>query len=166
MEEDSEELTAYHEAGHAVMGLLSGGHVLHATISPDRDDGPERFGDASVRWHNARYRPRELALAKVRTALAGPVAEMIYTGDPYHPGLIEQWSEDWHSAWAAAENLERSELKRLRLLEQETTKLLELFQDDRIWSAIADLADNLMAHEWLDAEQILDIASQWLTQES
>ncbi len=162
MDEDSDELTAYHEAGHVVMALLAGGQVQHVTISPDRDDGPERFGDASVLWAHDDFNHRELALAMIRVALAGPVVEMIYTGEPYHPGLMAQWSQDWRSAWAAAANLESNEIKRLRLLEQQTKHLVQLLQDDSIWAVVAELADNLMAHEWLDAEQIQEITNPWL----
>ena len=32
------EIVAYHEAGHALMALLLGGKVKHATIEPDDDD--------------------------------------------------------------------------------------------------------------------------------
>lgn len=46
----SKEETAYHEAGHAFMAVFLGGQVLSLTIEPDRDDGPERFGDAQIAW--------------------------------------------------------------------------------------------------------------------
>ena len=36
------ELTAYHEAGHALMALLLGGKVKQVTIEPDNDDSPGR----------------------------------------------------------------------------------------------------------------------------
>ena len=162
MDEDSDELTAYHEAGHVVMALLTGGRVQHVTISPDRDDGPARYGDTSVLWPRDQYDQRELAQAMIRVSLAGPVVEMIYTGDPYHPGMMAQWAEDWRSAWAAASELEDNELRRLRMLELETKHLVQQLQDDDIWAAVAELADNLMAHEYLDAQQISDIAGQWL----
>lgn len=161
-EDDSDELTAYHEAGHVVMALLTRARVPHVTISPDRDDGPARFGDTSVLWPRAQYGQRELAQAMIRVSLAGPVVEMIYTGDPYHPGMMAQWAEDWRSAWEAACALESNELRRLRMLELETKHLVQQLQDDEIWAAIAELADNLLAHETLDAEQIEEITSQWL----
>ena len=65
-DDDSDELTAYHEAGHVVMALLTGARVPHVTISPDRDDGPARFGDTSVLWPSDQYGQRELAQAMIR----------------------------------------------------------------------------------------------------
>ncbi len=162
LDDEDDELTAYHEAGHVVMALLTGARVPHVTISPDRDDGPARFGDTSVEWPRDRYDARELAQVMIRVSLAGPVVEMIYTGDPYHPGMMAQWAEDWRSAWEAASSLEKNELRRLRMLELETKHLVHQLQDDDVWAAVAELADNLMAHETLDAEQIESIAQQWL----
>ena len=75
---------------------------------------------------------------------------------------MAQWAEDWRSAWEAACELEGNELRRLRMLELETKHLVHQLQDDEIWAAIAELADNLLAHETLDAEQIEEITSQWL----
>lgn len=162
MDDDSDELTAYHEAGHVVMALLTGASVQQVTIAPDRDDGPARFGDTSVIWPRDGYGRRELAEAMIRVSLAGPVVEMIYTGDPYHPGMMAQWAEDWRSAWEAACELESNELRRLRMLELETKHLVQQLQDDDVWAAVAELADNLLAHETLDAEQIEEITNQWL----
>ncbi len=65
-------------------------------------------------------------------------------------------------AWEAAGVLESNELRRLRMLELETKHLVQQLQDDEVWAAVAELADNLMAHETLDAEQIEEITSQWL----
>ena len=42
------QVDAYHEAGHAFMATYLGGRVRSVTITPDNDDGPDRFGDAQV----------------------------------------------------------------------------------------------------------------------
>ncbi len=42
------ESSAYHEAGHALVGVLSGARVVSVTIDPDWDDGPRRYGDDTI----------------------------------------------------------------------------------------------------------------------
>jgi acetyl esterase/lipase len=76
------EIAAYHEAGHVFMAIYLGARVRSVTIEPDRDDGPDRFGDAQVEWDLAHFTPRELYEKSVLVALAGPVAEMIHRGAP------------------------------------------------------------------------------------
>lgn len=163
MVDEAEELTAYHEAGHAIVSLLLGGRVRMVTIAPDRDDGPERYGNTEVLWRRASLDSRRMAQATIQVCLAGPVVEMIYSGDPYHPGLIAQWSEDWRSAWAAAAQLEPDKQRRLRLLESETASLLERLSADDMWAAISALADHLLAHETLEAEEVDEIVGPWLS---
>ncbi len=46
----SMEATAYREAGHVFMAIYLGARVRSVTIEPDRDDGPDRFGDTQVEW--------------------------------------------------------------------------------------------------------------------
>ena len=43
MEFEEDELTAYHEAGHVVMALQTGGTIVRASIEPPDDDGPNRY---------------------------------------------------------------------------------------------------------------------------
>ena len=112
------EIVAYHEAGHALMAVLLGGKVKHVTIEPDDDDGPARQGDTQVLWRHAGISEKEFAKKVVQVSLAGPVAEMIYSGDPYHPGLVAEWAADWREAWAAAIPLHPGERQRLEYLEQ------------------------------------------------
>lgn len=154
-----EELTAYHEAGHAVMAHLVGGIVDRVTIEPEDDAGPERFGDIKVRWPRARMSAAQHAQRLVQVCLAGPVAEMIYSGDPYHPGLVAEWAADWRAAWSAAIPLHAQDEPRLRYLEQTSIQLYHRLQRDDIWSALASVADNLLAHETLDEDQFAEIVA-------
>lgn len=156
------ETTAYHESGHALIAMMLGAKVRSMTIDPDRDDGPERYGDTQIRWPKSRFTERQLAERAVQVCLAGPVAEMVYTGDPYHPGLIPEWADDWQSAWQEAEPLHADERQRLAYLEQVSIKLYHLLQRDEIWAALAALADHLLAHETLEADEIEDIVTEWL----
>ena len=155
-------LTAYHECGHALLAVLLGGEVRQVTIEPDNDDGPDRFGDTQILWRRDADSPRELAKKAVQVCLAGPVAEMVYSGDPWHPGLVAEWAQDWRQAWDAAAVLHADERKRLAYLEQVSVELHRLFKRDDVWAALASLADHLLAHETLEGGQIEEIMAQWL----
>lgn len=156
------ELIAYHEAGHALMAVLLGGKVKQVTIEPDDDDGPDRQGDTQVLWRRSGISDEEFATIAVQVSLAGPVAEMIYSGDPYHPGLVAEWAADWRDAWDAATPLHPVERQRLEYLEQVSIQLYHRLKQDDLWSALASLADNLLAHETLDCEQVDEIVEDWL----
>lgn len=156
------ELIAYHEAGHALMAHLLGGEVRAVTIEPDNDDGPERQGDTQVVWRRSRMTEKEFAQTAVQVSLAGPVAEMIYSGDPYHPGLVAEWAADWREAWAAAVPLHADERTRLKYLEDVSVQLYHRLKEDGLWAALASLADNLLAHETLEGEQVEEIVGEWL----
>ncbi len=157
------EIIAYHEAGHVLMALLLGGKVKHVTIEPDDDDGPAREGDTQVLWRRSGISEKDFAKKVVQVSLAGPVAEMIYSGDPYHPGLVAEWAADWREAWEASIVLHPGERQRLEYLEQISIQLYHRMKGDDLWPALAALADNLLAHETLDQEQIEEIAEEWLS---
>jgi ATP-dependent Zn protease len=156
------ELIAYHEAGHALIAVLLGGEVRLVTIEPDNDDGPDRQGDTQVLWRRSGVSEKEFAKKVVQVSLAGPVAEMIYSGDPYHPGLVVEWSADWRDAWEAAVLLHPGEQQRLQYLEQVSIRLYHRLKQDDMWAALASLADNLLAHETLEREQVEEIVGQWI----
>lgn len=65
------ELTAYHEAGHAVMAHLLGGKVRQVTIEPDNDDGPVRYGDTQVLWRRKGIGEKEFAMMAVQVVWLG-----------------------------------------------------------------------------------------------
>lgn len=157
------ELTAYHEAGHALMAHLLGGKVRQVTIEPDDDDGPVRYGDTQVLWRRKGISEKEFASTAVQVCLAGPVAEMIYSGEPYHPGFVAEWAADWRDAWEAAAPLHADERNRLRYLEDVSIQLYHRLKEDELWAALASLADNLLAHETLEAEQVEEIVGEWLS---
>ena len=156
------ELVAYHEAGHALAAHLLGGEVRSVTIEPDRDDGPRRDGDTQVVWRRSRMSEKDWARTTVQVCLAGPVAEMLYSGDPYHPGLVAEWAADWQEAWQAAAPLHVDERRRMQYLEDESIRLYHRRKEEPAWSALAAIADNLLAHETLEAEQVEEIVAEWL----
>lgn len=161
MDEDLD-LTAFHEAGHAFMTVFLGGHLRSVTIEPDRDDGPARFGDTQLGWDLEQFSPSEVCSRVVQVALAGPVAEMLQRGEALHPGFVGEWASDWRIAWDAAQTLIRDEKKRLRFIEQEAVRLYRFLNQEPYWSALAAIADNLLAHETLEGEQVLEIVQDWL----
>jgi len=155
------EPTAYHEAGHAYLAVVHGGRVSLLTLEPDRDDGPARFGEARIEWQHP-LTAKEQHHKWVLVALAGPVAEMIYNGEPLHPGFVAEWADDWQQAWAAAEFILPDERLRLAFLEEAVRQVHTLLRQDAAWACIAALADELLAHETLEWDQMQEVFQQWL----
>jgi ATP-dependent Zn protease len=156
------EISAYHEAGHAFMAVYVGARVRSVTIAPDWDDGPDRHADIHIEWPLRTVAERELLEKMVMVALAGPVAEMIHSGEPYHPGFVAEWAADWKVAWEAAAPLMSTDRKRLAYLEQSIVTLYRLLNRDEHWAALAAIVDSLLAHETLEGEEVEDIVSHWL----
>lgn len=155
------ETVAYHEAGHALMAVSMGAKVLSVTIEPEEDDGPRRSGDTAIEWRMTGLSPREFAERAIRVALAGPVAEMLYTGEPYHPGLVAEWQADWSDAWEHAALVHWDAKPRMAWLEELSIVIYKRFDSEPTWSALADLADNLLAHETLESEVVHGIVREW-----
>jgi len=156
------EISAYHEAGHAFMAIYVGARVRSVTIDPDWDDGPDRFGDAQIEWPVEQFTARELCEKSIMVALSGPVAEMIHSGDPFHPGFVAEWAGDWQAAWELASSLHSGQQRRLAYLEQMTGQLYQLLNRDDHWSALAAIVDHLLAHETLEGALVEDIVRTWL----
>lgn len=156
------EETAYHEAGYAFMAVFLGGQVESLTIDPDRDDGPQRFGNAQVMWRRSGMSVKEYQNKQVLVALAGPITEAIYRGEPLHPGFVPEWADDWRRAWNAAELIMPDDRLRLVVLEETARQLHQTLSRDEHWAAIAALADELLAHETLDAERIQEVLAVWM----
>ena len=132
------------------------------TVDPDWDDGPERFADIQIEWPSGQFTEKEYHQKNAMIALAGPVAEMIHSGEPYHPAMVAEWSNDWGVAWHSASQLFSAEQKRLAWLEQTSIELYRLLNRDDYWQVIATLADHLLAHETLEGDEVLEIVSPWL----
>lgn len=151
------ELAAYHEAGHVVVAVELGGRVLSATLDPEAtDEGPVRDGDVTVEWPSGRS-----AKADVLVALAGPVAEMIYTDGEPDPSVLVAWSGDYHQAHAAVAHIYESAVHQKQHLQAATDDLHNMLTRDDIWTVVGDVADALMAHEHLDADLIDDVLRPW-----
>jgi len=156
------DVIAYHEAGHALMAYLLGGQVRQVTIEPDHDDGPRRGGDTQILWRRPAPGDKAFAQISVQVHLAGPVAEMIYSGEPYHPAFVAEWAADWEGATQAAALLHADQRKQVQYLEQVSAQLYRQLQDDELWMPLASLADNLLAHETLEQEQVEEVFREFL----
>jgi len=156
------DIVAYHEAGHAFAAFYLGAIVHRVTITPDRDDGPERYGDTEIHWPREKFDTASFTQNAVFVALAGPVAEMLYRGEPYHPGFIPEWSNDWQVAWDAAEAQISAPKQRLEFLERRVVEIYQFLDETRNWAAVAALADELQAHETLEQEEVASVVSVWL----
>src|SRR6056297_1536604 len=84
-ESDEEEIhTAYHEAGHAIVGCALGAHIDSVCLSQasafdDLDDGlPLRFGECIVNWGRVDPDHTWQQHRELLVILAGPVAELLY----------------------------------------------------------------------------------------
>lgn len=155
------EEVAYHEAGHAYVAVLVGAKVRSVTIEPDDDDGPKRSGDTQVIWPRSKFGRRQFQEKSALVALAGPVAEMIYTGDPFHPAHVAEWGKDWQDALQAAAGLEPEPQRQVAYLEQITLELYRLLHHDQHWAGLAALADHLLAHETLESDDVVEILENW-----
>ncbi|MBT6155264.1 MAG: hypothetical protein HOK71_11350 [Planctomycetaceae bacterium] len=156
------EISAYHEAGHAFIAIYVGARVRSVTVDPDWDDGPKRHGDAQIEWPTAQFTDQEFCEKSILVALAGPVAEMIHSGNPFHPAMVAEWAADWSAAWELAAAFHANEKRRMTYLEQTTIGLYQTMQRDDSWAALAAIVDHLLAHETLEGEEVEEIVRQWL----
>lgn len=152
----------YHEAGHAVMAVWLGAEVVCVTIEPDRDDGPRRDGDATIRWRQRGLSQRQLYERELMTVLAGPVAEMVHIDQPSSVDQRHEWSMDWQLAMQLAGLLVKPPSARQPLIHALTVKLLGLISGDAFWQAIAEVADLLDAHETIAGAEVAECVERWL----
>jgi ATP-dependent Zn protease len=157
---DQIELTAYHEAGHAVAAAVQGGRVVRITLEPEDED---RYGDTMIEWPLAGISPRDNIIRQIRTLLAGPIAESIFDGTDYELRITRESSVDWLSAAEFATNLISDKARRTAYLAMMAEELTEQLRADHIWSALAALSDELVAHQTLENEQVEEILGFWLS---
>ncbi len=157
-----EETTAFHEAGHAFAAVVVGARVVSVTIDPDASDLPDRYGDTEVAWSRSEFTDREFAEKFALVSLAGPVAEMVMTGNPWHPATLPEWAGDWNQAMQCAQQLFDTEQACIQFLEQIAIETHQVFSRNDIWPFIGAIVDDLVAHETLEGERVHEIVEEWL----
>lgn len=159
LESDSE-LVAYHEAGHAVMAVLLGGSVMRLSICDPDGWG---VGDAKIAWKPVND-PACRTLCDLKTALAGPIAEMVFVGDYDYLRIRSEHAADWERVQDCLVQLQIKESSRTEFLQKIVADLYETVRQDAIWAAIGDVADALMLDEELDGDCVNDLVGFWLRQ--
>jgi len=129
-------ITAYHEAGHAVVALCLGRPVHRVSVLPNRD----RLGQCE--FGKGRFKPTEDALEReCLIALAGLAAEARHTGK-YQ---LEGANQDLRYVRRLV--LERkSERAAPRYEERLLSKVEAMLGDDETWRAVELIAAELLKH--------------------
>lgn len=161
--DDEETWTAYHEAGHAVIGYALGAQIDYIALGGEADEYlPDRYGECLVNWGRVDPTCSLQKQNELMTMLAGPVAEMIYRGETFHPAHYGPWKGDWDQAWNHCRDAVPDTNRRAKLLERLMQELHKRMSGDDCWAAVAAVADELLAHEQLDQEQLADTLAFWI----
>jgi hypothetical protein len=137
MEPSSDEATAYHEAGHAVMALALGRPVACVSVRASRENlGICEFGKAV-------FRPSEDWLEReILISLAGLAAEARHTGEY----CWESASKDNDFAEELALQRAGNPRKAQRLLRRLLSKAEHVLNQDAHWEAVERMAAELLRH--------------------
>ena len=160
---DEETLTAYHEAGHAVIAFALGGEIDSIGLYAEADDWlPERYGDCHVHWGRVDVNCSWQIQREVLTLLAGPVSEQIYRDSSMHPAQYAPWRYDWLMACQRVQQVVRTPSQQASIMETLLEWLQRLLSRPENWAAVAAVADELLAHEYLDGEMLEDTLRFWI----
>lgn len=134
MEPSSDQATAYHEAGHAVLALILGRPVTCVSILPDRERlGVCEFGKGS-------FRPSEDWLEReMLIALGGLAAEARFTGDYAWDAAAHDQQYVMRLAVQRAGERRAERLQRRMLAKAE-----HLLADETHWRAVELIAAELL----------------------
>lgn len=129
-------VTAYHEAGHAVVALCLDRPVHRVSVLPNQ----KRLGQCE--FGKGRFKPSEDALEReILIALAGLAAEARFTGN------YEMNAADQDLRYVRRLVLERkSERAAPRYEERLLSKVESMLGDDQAWRAVELIAAELLKH--------------------
>lgn len=161
--DDEEVLTAYHEAGHATVGFALGGIVESIQLGGEHPIvGVSQFGECRIAWNAISQASDSQLQRELATVLAGPAAEIVYLGETLELVAMKPWKQDLDTAWSLVGSIVSSESEKRKMLNQIICQLQHIIARDRYWPAVAGLADELLAHEFLEQEAIEEILSFWI----
>ena len=140
---DARWTTAYHEAGHCVVGLLTGAEPKKASIvAGDNLEGATWFDD-DAQALLVEDPPREASEWYIIRGLAGPLAEHRFTGDDATPGVCEAYAP-------ATELLARLATDTDRLSASLVARTEAILTEH--WTAVEQVAATLAEHLTVDGE--------------
>ncbi|MEM6472105.1 MAG: cell division protein FtsH [Planctomycetota bacterium] len=161
--DDEETITAYHEAGHAVMAFALGGQIDSIGLYAEADEWlPERYGDCHINWGRVNVNCSWQVQREVLTLLAGPVAEMIYRGEDIHPAQYPPWQYDWMLASRRVRDAVSAQADCGKIMETLLAWLKSHLSLSENWAAVAAVADELLAHEYMDGDMLSDTLGFWI----
>lgn len=154
-EDDEERIrTAYHEAGHCVIGVLMGARVRFASIDVESDN---HFGEVEMEW------PRgSSAKSQALAILAGPVAEMTYREEGISNQALAPSTADFQQVLRLSQAFGWTQRKQIEWIQHLITQLYQQFNRNDCWAAVAAVSDQLLAHDTLEHETIADEVSHWM----
>ncbi len=156
----AERLSAYHEAGHAVMAQLCGRQVTEVEIIGDREHTGSVQSLAYLPDPVEFDRPEDEAeevVRRLKVILAGIVAEEIISGR-------EQWddsNQDLDTAVRLAMRLVDDCEDVMPLLEETRTEMKRELR--RHWSAVEMLAGELLVHKVLTGSEVRRLVTPHLS---
>lgn len=131
-------LTAYHEAGHAVMALLTGRSVKKVSIIPSQN----RLGACTIQKGRARQVQDKLE-AEILILLAGMAAESRKSGRYNVQGASQDLRGVEKLALARSGNPRQAQ----KLVHKMLDKTQHLLHNKATWNAVKMIASELIEHE-------------------
>lgn len=135
--DDSRTLTAYHEAGHAVMALLMGRSVQRVSIVPSQN----RLGTCTLQKGRAKQVQDKLE-AEILILLAGMAAEGRKSGHYNVPGATQDLRAVEKLAMVRSGNPRQA----TKLVHRMLDKTQHLLSSKATWTAVKLIADELLEY--------------------
>lgn len=153
--DDDERLwTAYHEAGHCVIGILMGARVRFASIDVESE---HHFGEVEMEWpRGSSVKSQALAI------LAGPVAEWIYRDGTVSLQDLAPSTGDFQQVLRLSQSFGWTHRKQIDWFNHLIAQLQRQFKRSDCWAAVAAVSDQLLAHDTLEHETIADEVLHWM----
>ncbi len=146
----SDEDLAYHEAGHAVVHHLNGGVITRLSI--DRAD-PRRGTQPAPRPAPAKRADPQQALRDLIALLVGGEVAATLHGTPEE--LVTAGGRvDHDAALRAAAAAGVDQVEAYAMIDAEWDRVRDHLRDPSAWRLVESLAQSLLQHKTLNAEQI------------